>query len=250
MAGEEHALKEGQDPRCRRRGERAVQDTFKPGEWVQVPESKIKGTSVQKYACWPASTMPGPDLERPAPGGRRAVPTARRNLRQDPEDVEGQQDRALRPSTNNIMSNFVATDWHDVSAGHVQKALRILLGALERDGTGAIGRAGNLAARLGIGDREAAQAILTRYQDSGGSIGGWLTQEIANDQLEPIVEALKAEIRPEGADAGGGEVRVYSALQHLLHARSAQPGKPRRVEARPGHRHRGEEPAGAVLERG
>jgi len=217
----EHALKEGQEiPGVVVEASERYKDTFKPGEWVQVPESQIKGTSVQKYGLLAGRYVPGPiwnDLRQVVGGRFQPLGETYDKILK----MWKASKTALSPAVhmNNVMSNFVMADWHDVSAGHVQKALRILLGALERDGAGAIGRAGNLAARLGIGDREAAQAILTRYQDSGGAIGGWLTQEIANDQLEPIVEALKAEIELKAADAGGGEVGVYSALQHLLHAR-------------------------------
>ena len=34
--------------------------------------------------------------------------------------------------TNNVMANLVMADWHDVTAGHVAKALRIMLGASDR----------------------------------------------------------------------------------------------------------------------
>ena len=44
---------------------------------------------------------------------------------------------------NNIMSNFVMADWHDVTAGHVAKALRIIMGAHDSTSVqGIIGLAG------------------------------------------------------------------------------------------------------------
>jgi hypothetical protein len=129
---------------------------------------------------------------------------------------------ALSPAVhmNNVMSNFVMADWHDVTAGHVAKALRIVLGASSRDGAGVLGRVGNAATRAGLADAEAAREVLARYQDSGGAIGGWITQEMAQEQLAPIVTALEAELAArQAAGATPTEAGVYAALQHVLHGR-------------------------------
>lgn len=195
-------------------------DAFKPGEWVQVPDTKIPGTSVLKYGALAGRYLPGPiwnDLRQVVNGRFQPLGETYQQILSMWKTAK----TALSPGvhTNNIMSNFVMADWHDVSAGHVQKALRILLAAHQRDGKGAIGRAGNAAARLGFADREAAIEIMNRYQVSGGNIGGWITQEIANDQLEPIIEALQAEVAATASKAAPQEIGVYAALQHLMHAR-------------------------------
>lgn len=195
-------------------------DAFKPGEWVEVPDAKIPGTSVLKYGALAGRYLPGPiwnDLRQVVNGRFQPLGETYQQILSMWKTAK----TALSPGvhTNNIMSNFVMADWHDVSAGHVQKALRILLAAHQRDGKGAIGRAGNAAARLGFADREAAIEIMNRYQVSGGNIGGWITQEIANDQLEPIIEALQAEVAATASKAAPQEIGVYAALQHLMHAR-------------------------------
>ena len=195
-------------------------DAFKPGEWVQVPDTKIPGTSVMKYGALAGRYLPGPvwnDLRQVVNGRFQPLGENYQRILSMWKTAK----TALSPGvhTNNVMSNFVMADWHDVSAGHVSKALRILLAAQQGDGKGAIGRTGNAAARLGIADREAAREILNRYQVSGGAIGGWITQEIANDQIEPIVAALQAEVAATAAASAPAEIGVYSALQHLLHAR-------------------------------
>ncbi|MBI5255282.1 MAG: hypothetical protein HY855_02195 [Burkholderiales bacterium] len=191
-------------------------DTFKTGEWVQVPDAKIPGTSVAKYGKLAGHYLPGPiwnDLRQVVNGRFQPLgETYQRIL-----SMWKASKTALSPAvhTNNVMSNFVMADWHDVTAGHVAKSLRIILGASKRQGAGVIGRVGNVAARAGMADAEAARAILARYEDSGGAIGGWVTQEIANEQLEPIVAALERELAGAAA-ATGAETGVYAALQHAL----------------------------------
>jgi len=51
---------------------------------------------------------------------------------------------ALSPAVhmNNVMSNFVMADWHDVGAAHVAKSLRLILAASQREGQGALGGLG------------------------------------------------------------------------------------------------------------
>lgn len=194
-------------------------DTFTPGEWVQVPEAKIPGTSVAKYGKLAGQYIPGPvwnDL-RQVVGRARVGPEWWRNILTGWKLAK----TALSPvvHTNNIMSNFVMADWHDVSAGHVAKALRIILASGEGKGRGALGRAGNVAAQLGIADREAARAIMERYQASGGNIGAWVTSEIAAEQIAPFVKQLQDELAGAAGNTSPQEIGVYSALQHLLHAR-------------------------------
>lgn len=198
-------------------------DTFTPGQWVQVPDTKIPGTAVLKYGALAGRYLPGPiwnDLRQVVGGQPRPLGETFQKIL----SLWKMSKTALSPGvhTNNVMSNFVMADWHDVTAGHVAKALRIVLAANRGDGRGALGRAGNALGRAGIADREAAREVLTRYQDSGGAIGGWLTQEIASEQLEPIVAALERELNTTAAAAVPTEIGVYSALQHAMHLRFPQ----------------------------
>lgn len=196
-------------------------DSFKPHEWVRVPDATIAGTNgVKKYGALAGKYLPGPiwnDLRQVV--GGRFMP-----LGQTYHDILRlwkTSKTALSPAVhmNNVMANAIMADWHDVSAGHVAKALRIVLGASARDGRGVLGRAGNAAGGLGIADREVAREILTRYENSGGAIGGWVTQEIADEQLAPIVDALRRELATTATAAAPAEIGVYAALQHALHAR-------------------------------
>lgn len=212
--------------------------TYTAAEWVKVPDTKIQGTSVARYGKLAGLYVPGPvwnDVRQVSGGGvRLGGETWNRIL-----SLWKTSKTALSPAvhTNNIMSNMVMADWHDVTAGHVAKALRIIMAGMERDGKGLIGRAGNVATHIGIADREAAKAVMARYQDSGGAIGSWVTTELAKEQLEPIVELLDAEVN---GVAAATEIGVYSALQHLMHRRfgpafealkASKPGKATITEA-------------------
>jgi hypothetical protein len=130
---------------------------------------------------------------------------------------------ALSPAVhmNNVMANVVMADWHDVSALHVAKALRIVLAASgASDGRGVLKAAGNLAGRAAaLADREAAAEILNRYKDSGGEIGSWTTQEIARDQIDPLLAALEQELAASAGGSAPGQVGVFSAVQLALRPR-------------------------------
>ena len=218
-----------------------MRDTFAKDEWVKVPDTKIPGTQVMKYGKLAGRYLPGPiwnDVRQLA-GARfqplgetyAAILSAWKTAK-----------TALSPAvhTNNVMANMVMADWHDVGAGHMLKALRILLAANDRDGKGILGNVGNVAARAGILDREAAREILNRFQDSGGGIGTWITQEIQKEQMLPLLEAVEKELGLTGQNQTT-QVGAMAALQHLLHlrfgdamdaAKASAVGKPVVQEAR------------------
>ena len=218
-----------------------MRDTFAPDEWVKVPDTKIPGTQVMKYGKLAGRYLPGPiwnDVRQLA-GARfqplgetyAAILSAWKTAK-----------TALSPAvhTNNVMANMVMADWHDVGAGHMLKALRILLAASDRDGKGILGKVGNMAALAGISDREAAREILNRFQDSGGGIGTWITQEIQKEQMLPLLEAVEKELGLTGQNQTT-QVGAMAALQHLLHlrfgdamdaAKASAVGKPVVQEAR------------------
>lgn len=215
-----HAKKEGEtiDGEIVEASE-SMRSTFAPGTWVKVPESKVQGTNVLKYGTLAGRYLPGPvwnDVRQTVgfrfkPFGETyaAILSAWKTAK-----------TALSPAvhTNNVMANMVMADWHDITAGHMAKALRILLGASERKGEAILGRMGNAAARAGIADREAAQEILARFQESGGNIGSWVTAELQKEQLEPLLKALEHELGVAG-ETPGAQVGTWVALQKLLQLR-------------------------------
>lgn len=196
-----------------------MRDVFKPGEWVQVPETKIPGTSVLKYGKLAGRIIPGPVWN----DVRQVVGFRFKPLGETYAAILGAwktAKTALSPAvhTNNVMANFVMADWHDVGAGHILKALRIILGASQRQGKGLIGRTGNALSRAGMVDVEAAREILQRYGDSGANMGSWVTSELQRDQIEPLLEALEKEIGIAGQTVSS-EIGVMAALQKALQLR-------------------------------
>ena len=193
---------------------------FTPDEWVKVPDTKVPGTSVLKYGKLAGKYLPGPIWN----DVRFAVNGRTKPLGEVYDKILSAwkiSKTALSPAvhTNNIMANIVMADWHDVGAAHVAKALRIILAAHDRKGEGALGRAGNVAALAGMGDREAAKEVMNRYRDAGGDIGSWATQELARGQMEPLLDAVLAELGRDGDASIQGQIGVMAALQHLLHLR-------------------------------
>lgn len=211
-------------------------DAFKPGEWVRVPDSKISGTNVHKYGKLAGRYVPGPvwnDLRQVVNGQFKPFGDTYAKIL----EIWKVSKTALSPAVhmNNVMSNFVMADWHDVTAAHVAKSLRILLATNTRQGRGLVGRTGNALARGGIADREAALEILNRYKDAGGDIGSWVTNEIAQDQLEPLLESLEKELQATAGASVQAQTGVFAALQHLLMLRlpsaweAFKPSKPGKV---------------------
>jgi N12 class adenine-specific DNA methylase len=194
-----------------------------PGTWVKVPDTKVPGTNVARYGALAGRYLPGPIWNDVRQVNQRFMPLG-----------EGYQSilrawkiakTALSPvvHVNNIMANFVMADWHDVTAGDVAKSLQILLAAVDGQGKGAIGAVGNLAGKtLGAADVAAAKEVIARYEASGGSIGGWVNQEIAQGTMDSVRDLLRAEVNGAMAEAGRGQIGVMAAVQALLQGKMPQ----------------------------
>ena len=230
-----------------------MRDTFARGEWVQVPDSNILGTSVKKYGLLAGRYLPGPIWNdvRQMSGPRIGSDLWRSIL-----GAWKTSKTALSPAvhTNNVMANFVMADWHDVTAGHILKALRLILAANRLEGKGkelgagvaskftAPGLAVSVArwSGVGVGDQEAAKIILDRFSDSGGNIGTWATAELQKEQLAPLLDALEKELGVAG-QSPAAQVGVMVALQKMLQLKlpsawdafkPTKPGKAVTTEAR------------------
>ena len=183
-----------------------MRDTFAPGEWVRVPDSKIQGTNVLKYGKLAGRYLPGPvwnDLRQVVGGQFQPFGETYAKVL----SLWKTSKTALSPAVhmNNVMSNFVMADWHDVHATQVGKALRILLAASQKPG--------------GMADREAAVEILNRYKDSGGDAGSWVTQEISREQIEPLLESLQKELAATNGQSVAAQTGIFAALQHAMQLR-------------------------------
>jgi hypothetical protein len=104
---------------------------------------------------------------------------------------------ALSPvtHTNNVMSNFLLADAHDIQARHIYKAAL----AWSKHKTD-----------------PAMKELIGLYRDNGGDAGKFTENEIRSEVFDPLLEELRREIE---ADAGGVSANITAAqvidlLQH------------------------------------
>lgn len=194
--GQRYGKKEGEeiDGEVVEASER-MRDTFKPGEWVKVPDSLIPGTKVKKYGNLAGRYLPGPiwnDVRQVV--GFRYSPLGETYAKI--LSAWKTSKTALSPAVhmNNVMANFVMADWHDVTAGHILKALRLM-----------------------TAKDAASKEVMVRYGDSGGTIGTWATKELQQEQLRPLLDALEKELGIAGNVTG--QVGVMATLQLALRGR-------------------------------
>jgi hypothetical protein len=120
---------------------------------------------------------------------------------------------ALSPVThmNNVMSNFMLADAHDIQARHIYQALK----AWTQHKT----------------DPE-AKKLVEDYQDNGGDAGMFNENEVRRELFEPLLEELRGEIE---RDAGGQLVTAAAILDLFQHRQFRQAfaalGQNRRVGA-------------------
>ena len=172
-----------------------MRDTYKTGEWVKVPDVVVPGTKVKRYGALAGRYLPAPIWN----DVRQTIGFRYQPLGETYAAIHRAwkaSKTALSPAVhmNNVMANFVMADWHDVTAGHVLKALRLMT---SKDA--------------------AADEVLARFGDSGGSIGTWVTKELQQEQLRPLLDALEKELGIAGNVTG--QVGVMSALQLALKGR-------------------------------
>ncbi|MCA3128561.1 MAG: hypothetical protein IOD10_16820, partial [Rhodocyclaceae bacterium] len=187
--------------------------TYGRDVWVQVPSSKAGQSDARKYGKLAGQFVPGPiwnDL-------RQIVRTQHiqpfGELYADVLRFWKISKTALSPVVhmNNVVSNIVMADWHDVTAIDIIRGLRTYL----RRDTDA-----------------AAKTAFEDFEDAGGTQGLYVLSEIQKDQLEPLLEALEAQL--DEAGEARGQVGVLAALQFAMTGRlsdalsaatSSRPGK-------------------------
>lgn len=172
-----------------------MRDIYKTGEWVKVPDVVVPGTKVKRYGALAGRYLPAPiwnDVRQTV--GFRYQPLGETYAAIHRAWKTSKTSLSPAVHMNNVMANFVMADWHDVTAGHVLKALRLMT---SKDA--------------------AADEVLARFGDSGGSIGTWATKELQQEQLRPLLDALEKELGIAGNVTG--QVSVMSALQLALKGR-------------------------------
>jgi hypothetical protein len=170
--------------------------SYLKNEWVKVPNTKIKGTNVHKYANLADRWVPGPvwnDIrqisELTDQGDLMKVYTQITKAWKISKT-------ALSPVThmNNVMSNFMLADVHDIQARHIYGALNAWLRH----------KSDPALARL-IGD----------YQDNGGDAGKFNEAEVREELFGPLLEELRQQVSAEaGVSANVTAAQVLDLLQH------------------------------------
>jgi hypothetical protein len=187
--------------------------TYGRDVWVQVPSSKAGQSEASKYGKLAGQFVPGPvwnDL-------RQIVRTQHiqpfGELYADVLRFWKVSKTALSPVVhmNNVVSNIVMADWHDVTARDIITGLRTFL----RRDTDA-----------------AAKTAFDDFEDAGGTQGLYVLSEIQKDQLEPLLAQIEAQL--DEAGEARGTVGVLAALQFAMSGRlsdalaaatSSKPGK-------------------------
>lgn len=163
--------------------------TFTRDQWVKVPDTKIKGTQVNRYGDLAGQYVPG---------------VMWNDLQGTLELQDSVWDKllsawkisktALSPAVhvNNLMSNFIMADLADVGVNDIRQALETII-------------------RSKGGDAQ-AKALIERYQDSGAESGSFAANEIKTNALEPLLKQI-ADNEPEAVQRAS-LANVVALLAH------------------------------------
>lgn len=168
---------------------------FKRDEWVKVPETKVPGTNVARYGNLAGRYVPGPiwnDL-------RQMVGLTNQG---DLGRVYGKMMRlwkisktALSPVThmNNVMSNFVLADMHDIQSRHVIKALRAWATHKKNPET---------------------RRLIRDYQDNGGDGGKFNESELNQELFADLMAELERDLNKNHAAELLTTLQAFDLMRH------------------------------------
>lgn len=160
-------------------------------EWVQVPSSNVPGTQTKKYGALAGLYIPAPvwnDIRQTA--GTRIEPfgETHEKLLQFWKKAKTAWSPAVH--MNNVMSNFVIADWHDLRASDLAEALSVWANS-KKDGY---------------------RQLYERFEDSGALGGMFLSNEALRDEIAKQIESMKAELTGESKN----EMARMAKVMHLV----------------------------------
>lgn len=169
---------------------------YTPDEWVLVPESKIPGTSARAYGALAGLYVPGPIWN----DVRQIVNTNMYPLGETYADLLrawklSKTALSLPVHMNNVMSNVLMADFHDVGAKDVLAALDVIRHQ----------------------DRPENAIVLERFEDAGGSEGLYNLTELQKQTIQPLIDQLRAEV--DAIDPAQGIARVSSIVTLITQMR-------------------------------
>lgn len=178
-------------------------------EWVQVPSSNVPGTQTKKYGALAGLYIPAPvwnDIRQTA--GTRIEPfgETHEKLLQFWKKAKTAWSPAVH--MNNVMSNFVIADWHDLRASDLAEALSVWANSGKRvaKAKGWVGLDGSEA------KRQQYEQIMHRFEDSGALGGMFLSNEALRDEIAKQIESMKAELTGESKN----EMARMAKVMHLV----------------------------------
>lgn len=170
--------------------------SYLKNEWVKVPDTRIQGTGLQRFGKLAGRWVPGPvwnDIRQ----------TVEMNDRRVMAKVWAETMKAWKVSktalspvthTNNVMSNFLLADLHDIQSRHIYKAL---------------------LAWSTHGKNPAMKQLIDDYRDNGGDAGKFTDGEIRQELFGPLLEELRKQLEGEaGVTANIAAAQVIDLLQH------------------------------------
>lgn len=168
--------------------------TFTRDEWVKVPETKIKGTQVNRYGTLAGKYVPGVmwnDL--------MAIGEFQNTAWDKMLTAWKISKTALSPAVhvNNVMSNFIMADLADLGLNDIRQALNVLVQSKRGE--------------------PGARDLIERYQDSGAEQGSFAANEMKSEVIEPLL----AQIRDSEPEA----VQKASLMQVISLAAHGQIGE-------------------------
>ena len=175
------------DPEKTKDGRNSIQ-VYADNEYVLVPETKVKGTKLNKYGALAGTYIPGALWNDIRQTVNLTADSWYGRLWDDLLRAWKISKTALSPAvhTNNIMSNFIMADIADVSASDMVRALRTILDSQKGDAK--------------------ARAIFDRFGASGAEGGSFMSVELRKDVIEPLLRQL--EMEQDNAMAGVGIIQA------------------------------------------
>lgn len=182
--------------------------TYKPDEWVRVPESSVPGTPIKRYGALAGRYIPGPmwnDL-RSTVDFRASSDIGR--LYQTLLQAWKISKTALSPAVhmNNVMSNFVLADIADVRPTDLLRSLKTMHAA--------------------HGGDEEASALMDRFADSGADQGNAAAADLHHDYVKPLLDELeKAKTTETTGDLTAAQIVGMATQGHIRDALKAFGGR-------------------------
>jgi hypothetical protein len=173
---------------------------YRKNEWVQVPDTEIRGTGLKRYGALAGRFVPGPvwndirqiselssndEITRALNAGLRLWKISKTAL-------------SFISHVNNVMSNLMLADLHDIQARHVLTAMRAWM-------SWAAGKNDPMLRKL-----------IEDYQDNGGDGGKFNEAEVKRELYEPLLEQLRQDIE-EAAGGVSANITAMQAMNLMLH---------------------------------